>query len=133
MRISEVNQGMPRGKIEPNSEKRRQEILLAALDCFITKSYSETTMSDIQKRSGASMGSIYHHFDNKEKLAAELYLEGITRLHNALRQVLETIKEAEVGIKGLVKAYIDWVKTNSDLGHYMFQGMSAQYLEFAGE
>ena len=55
---------------------RRQAILDAALACFTNKGFTETTMEDIRIRSGASTGSIYHHFSNKEMLARALYLEG---------------------------------------------------------
>ncbi|MBO0795388.1 MAG: helix-turn-helix transcriptional regulator, partial [Ktedonobacteraceae bacterium] len=39
-------------------ESRRQAILEAALACFASKGFTETTMEDIRKLSGASMGSI---------------------------------------------------------------------------
>ncbi len=42
-------------------------------------------MEDIRKLSGASIGSIYHHFANKELLARALYLEGRTSLNATLR------------------------------------------------
>ncbi len=60
----------------PTTELRRKAILDAALSCFASKGFTETTMEDIRKISGASTGSIYHHFSNKEMLARALYLEG---------------------------------------------------------
>ena len=107
--------------------------MAAALDCFTAKGFSETSMADIQERSGASMGSIYHHFESKERLAAALYLEGLKGVHGAIRSVLAETEGAEKGIKGLVLAYIDWFVQHPDLGHYLFQGMGAQYLEVEGE
>ncbi len=107
--------------------------MTAALDCFTTKGFSESSMADIQERSGASMGSIYHHFESKERLAAALYLEGLKGVHGAIRGVIAETEQAEEGIKGLVQAYIDWFMQHPDLGHYLFQGMGAQYLEVEGE
>jgi AcrR family transcriptional regulator len=107
--------------------------MAAALDCFTAKGFSETSMADIQERSGASMGSIYHHFESKERLAAALYLEGLKGVHGAIRSVLTETNQAEEGIKRLVLAYIDWFVQHPDLGHYLFQGMGAQYLEVEGE
>jgi AcrR family transcriptional regulator len=124
---------MPRGKLVESSERRRQEIMAAALDCFVAKGFSETSMADIQARSGASMGSIYHHFESKERLAAALYLEGLKGVHGAMRSVLTETNQAEEGIKGLVRAYIDWFVQHPQLGYYLFQGMGAQYLEVEGE
>ncbi len=50
-----------------------EQILLAAQELFVTKGYFNTTIPDIVKKSGVSIGSIYHHFENKQHLAAELY------------------------------------------------------------
>ena len=47
----------------------------AALELFVTKGFLATTMDDVRRRSGASIGSIYHHFGSKEDLAAALYVE----------------------------------------------------------
>src|SRR5437667_416867 len=111
---------MARGKLVESSERRRQEIMAAALACFTAKGFNDTTMSDIQERSGASMGSIYHHFESKERLGAALYLEGLMGVHGAIRDVLANTTQAEEGIKRLVWAYIAWFIQHSDLGHYLF-------------
>ena len=66
------------------TETRRKAILQAALKSFSTKGFTETTMEDIRRLSGASTGSIYHHFENKEMLAQALYLEGRSDLNAAL-------------------------------------------------
>ena len=58
------------------TESRRQAILQAALTFFLSKGFTNTTMDDIRQLSGASTGSIYHHFENKEMLAVALYREG---------------------------------------------------------
>src|SRR6476619_409693 len=109
---------MPRGKLIASSERRRQEIMAAALDCFTAKGFSETSMADIQEQSGASMGSIYHHFESKERLGAALYLEGLKGVHGAIRGVLAQTEQAEEVIKALVQAYIDWFTQHPDLGYY---------------
>src|SRR5258708_35559368 len=100
---------MPRGKLIASSERRRQEIMAAALDCFTAKGFSETSMADIQERSGASMGSIYHHFESKERLAAALYLEGLKGVPWAIRGVLAETEPGQERNKGLGAAYNRWV------------------------
>lgn len=124
---------MARGTAGANSERRRQEILAAALACFTARGFSETTMSDIHARSGASMGSIYHHFESKERLGAALYLEGLRSIHGEIRRVLAATESPEAAIKALVPAYIAWFEQHPELGHYLFQGLGAQYLEVDGE
>jgi AcrR family transcriptional regulator len=57
--------------------ERRRAILEGALEAFTSKGFAAATVGDVRRLSGASVGSIYHHFGDKEGLAAALYLEGI--------------------------------------------------------
>ena len=108
------------------TESRRQSILEAALACFASKGFMETTMEDIRKLSGASTGSIYHHFSNKEMLARALYLEGRNSLNATLSALTaNTLRE---GIEGLVHAYLSWFEQHADLGQYLLQAGESEYL-----
>ena len=77
---------------------RRKAIIEAALHCFTESSISETNMSDIIKRSGSSVGSVYHHFKSKEKLAASVYMDGIIDYQNGLTLALNSEIDAYSGI-----------------------------------
>jgi AcrR family transcriptional regulator len=112
---------------QTTSGSRRRAILDAALKSFSTKGFTETTMEDIRQLSGASTGSIYHHFENKEMLALALYLEGRSDLNSVL---LASIigKHPQEGIKDLVRAYLDWFEEHPDLGQYIMQAGSTEYL-----
>jgi AcrR family transcriptional regulator len=108
-------------------ESRRQVILDAALVCFASKGFAETTMEDIRKLSGASTGSIYHHFSNKELLAQALYLEGRASLNTALvASFVERVPRE--GIEALIHAYLGWFEHHSDLGQYLMQAGESEYL-----
>ena len=109
------------------TESRRQAILEAALTCFVSKGFTETTMEDIRKISGASTGSIYHHFANKEMLARALYLEGRSSLNTALSAALSADSLRE-GIESMVQAYLGWFEQHADLGQYLLQAGTSEYL-----
>lgn len=109
------------------TETRRQAILKAALKSFSTKGFTETTMEDIKKLSGASTGSIYHHFENKEMLAQALYLEGRSDLNASLLAAI-TDKPPRKGIKDLIYAFVDWFEQHPDLGQFVMQAGSTEYL-----
>jgi AcrR family transcriptional regulator len=111
----------------PTKESRRQAILDAALACFASKGFTETTMEDIRKLSGASTGSIYHHFENKELLARALYLEGRNSL-NAVLFAAFTARTLREGIEGVVHAYLGWFELHADLGQYLLQASESEYL-----
>src|SRR5215470_3712527 len=82
------------------SHDRQRAILMAALDCFSTRGVSATTIEDIRAKSGASIGSIYHHFRSKENLAATLYVEGLREYHAGLLRALRRCRSAEYGDQG---------------------------------
>ena len=109
------------------TETRQKAILQAALKSFSTKGFTETTMEDIKRLSGASTGSIYHHFENKEMLAQALYLEGRSDLNASLLAAI-TGKPPRAGIKDLIYAYLDWSEHHPDLGQFVMQAGSTEYL-----
>jgi AcrR family transcriptional regulator len=64
---------MPRLTGEELDEKRRAQILEAALYCFLTFGLAKTSMDDIAKRAGVSRPLIYLKFKNKEELFAGVF------------------------------------------------------------
>jgi len=58
-------------------EKRRREIIDAALDLFIHKGYAATKIHDIAEAVGMSVGLLFHYFESKEKLREELVKIGV--------------------------------------------------------
>ena len=51
-----------------HKEKRRQEIICAALELFVSKGYAATKVTDIAERVNMSTGLLFHYFESKEKL-----------------------------------------------------------------
>jgi AcrR family transcriptional regulator len=59
--------------IQPRAEMQ-DEILVAALKLFATKGYFTTSLVDIAEATGMkNTSAIYHHFKNKQMMAAQLY------------------------------------------------------------
>lgn len=110
------------------TRQRRQAILDAALECFSTIGYDQTTLADIREKAGASTGSIYHHFGSKEQIAASLYIEGLRQTQEAgLEAVLRT-RTARTGIAAQVAAYIDWVVDHPAMARFLFGMRHAPFL-----
>lgn len=49
-------------------ERRRGEILAAAEACFVAKGFHQTSMQDIARASGLSMGLLYRYFESKSAI-----------------------------------------------------------------
>ena len=58
-------------------ERRRQEIVNAALELFVSKGYAATKITDIAKQADMSTGLLFHYFESKEKLYEELVRTGL--------------------------------------------------------
>jgi AcrR family transcriptional regulator len=99
---------------------RRKDILDAALACFMDKGVLATTIEDIRLASGASIGSLYHHFGSKEELAATLYLEGMRDYQDGAVAALRRHPGAEAGVKAAVVHHLRWVMGHRDLARFIF-------------
>jgi AcrR family transcriptional regulator len=55
------------------TDATQQRILEAATEAFSKRGFSATTMAEIVDLSGASIGSIYHHFGGKKELFLAIY------------------------------------------------------------
>jgi len=60
--------------------ERRQQILSAAMTCFMRKGYYRATMDDIVAESGLSKGTLYWYFDSKKAIFLAL-------IHSVIRQI----------------------------------------------
>lgn len=110
------------------TRKRKDQILKAALHCFVTAGYANTTMEDIRQRAQASTGSIYHHFKSKEQLGAELYCEGVRATQEAGREAIARNPGAERGVRALVRGYLEWVNENPEFATYLLTSQHAEFM-----
>ena len=63
---------MTKRRVQKSTPENERAILDAALSLAVTAGYEGTTMSEVARRSGLPIGSVYWHFENKEQLFAEL-------------------------------------------------------------
>lgn len=108
------------GTRQARGESRRDSILQAALACFTEHGIEGTTIDMIRERSGASTGSLYHHFANKEDIAATLFIQGLQNYAERLQKGLSESTDARAGIAVMVTSYIDWVTEHPDWARFIF-------------
>jgi len=60
--------------LTPKARRTRERILGAALGLFAEKGYEATTMRDVAREAGASLGLAYRYFASKEEFALALYM-----------------------------------------------------------
>lgn len=102
------------------AESKRQ-ILLCSLVLFNEQGIDATTIDIIRAKSQTSVGSIYHHFGNKEGIVAALYmaaLEDQARLRESYIDGSTTTKQR---VQALVHSYVDWVASQPDWARFQYQ------------
>jgi len=114
----------------PDSPRRRA-ILDAALEVFVAGGFESATIEDVRRRSGASVGSIYHHFGSKEGLAATLYTEGLSDYQQGLLETLAHDPAPAEGITELVGHHLRWVEDHRDLARFLLVRPSTDVLSGA--
>lgn len=85
------------------SALRRRTILTAALACFAQKGVQATTLDEIRRQAGVSIGSIYHHFADKQHLAQAVYMEGLESNYALVLRDLAEHEDARAGLEALVR------------------------------
>ncbi len=110
------------------SGARRRDILQAALDCFVISGVEATTIEDIRARSGASVGSIYHHFGSKENLARALYMDELRDYQEGFLRELKRHDDAESGIRAVVAYHLGWVSKDAKRARYLLSTREADFM-----
>jgi AcrR family transcriptional regulator len=98
---------------------RREAILSAALRCFVRRGYTATTIADIRRASGASVGSLYHHFGGKDRIAAALYVDGLAGYQAGFLAALREHDDARAAVEALVGHHLAWVREHPDLARFI--------------
>jgi len=110
---------------------RQCVILDAALECFDSKGVAATTIEDVRAASGASTGSLYHHFGGKDQLVGAVYRECLRGYHASLLAALPDFETAESLVKGIVAHYIDWVRDNPRAARFLVETRHAESVRAA--
>ncbi len=87
-------------------EQRRQEIIQAALEVFVSKGYAAAKVTDIAKCANMSTGLMFHYFESKEHLYEELVRMGLEGTRQPQGQACEHAIDYFTGFTTLLFAYM---------------------------
>jgi AcrR family transcriptional regulator len=105
----------------PVEDDRRRQILDAALQAFDALGYDDTTIAHIRERSGASTGSIYHHFGSKEGIAAALYQEALSHYRRGMLERLRAARGARELVRAIVIYHLEWAVEHPVRARYLLR------------
>lgn len=75
------------------SARKRQDILDAAAEVFLTQTYLGATMDQVAARAGVSKQTVYKHFKDKESLFTEIITAAGTGIDEMVRSVAEALDD----------------------------------------
>ncbi len=92
---------------------RKTEILSAAADCFTRFGYDETTLDDIGGMVGVNKASLYHYFENKDAIFAEVIAEESQRYHAVIKQKVAVVSGCRRKIGAWIEEGFRYCRENS--------------------
>jgi len=107
-------------EMTPRTNDKRKNILKAALACFTQYGIESTTIEQIRDLSDTSVGSLYHHFGNKEGIASALYKEGLRQFMRGLSEQMRSVTSIEQMIAVTVHSNLNWIVENPDWARFIF-------------
>lgn len=94
------------------ADARRAQIRAAAADCFRQHGFHGTSIAQISKAAGMSTGHIYHYFENKEAIIADIVAQDLERLL-ALTAELRAASDVKAA---MIERAVEGVQDNLDPG-----------------
>lgn len=111
---------------------RRELILDTALHLFSERGYFNTSVHDIQKEANVSIGSIYHHFGNKETIAKALLAKIEAAMVDEIRMIMEDIPSAHDRCKAVLKYLFEATESCRDEMQYMLYAKHNEFIPDEG-
>ncbi|HXA58635.1 MAG TPA: TetR/AcrR family transcriptional regulator [Streptosporangiaceae bacterium] len=84
----------PQVRVSDRGAATRGALLSAARDVFTDSGFAQAAVTDIVARAGASVGSLYHHFNGKADLYLTLFEEFQGRQQERTREAIHAARDA---------------------------------------
>jgi AcrR family transcriptional regulator len=102
-------------------ETTRTRILDSALELFATRGYAETTMRDIAKKAGTSLGNSYYYFPSKEHFVQAFYEKVHAEHLQRCREILPKEKKLKSRLRAVTRALIDVIAPYQQMSGDLFR------------
>lgn len=106
----------------------QDQILSATLKLFSNKGYFNTSVHDIGRESDVSIGSIYHHFKDKEGVASTLYNNLKERMSAELNNICSTHETAHDRCRAVIELLFDITEQEPEVMEFMLYAKHKEFL-----
>lgn len=102
-----------------NPQKKIDQVICAARKLFVEKGYRGVAIPEIVKESGVSVGAIYLHFGNKEKLAETVYEKTLQQFMELFSAKLADKKSVQDKLRAFSELVFEITEEDSEMMEYM--------------
>jgi AcrR family transcriptional regulator len=104
-----------------SKEEKKTTIINTALKLFSVNGFYSTTIPDIAKAVGMSVGNFYNYFKSKDILAKELILYISEYIGKSIREINEKDIPTQEKISQIVSMYFDMAKEHPEMIEYFLR------------
>ena len=111
------------------SEERKRIIQVKAMEIFLEKGYKNTTMQDIVKASGLSIGGLYHHYKKTSEILYDIMVLGCEYRFNEIDKQVE-VQSGNLTEELMAKIIVDkCLDDNKYMPIYVMLLQDIQYID----
>lgn len=103
-------------------------VLQATLHLFSQKGYFSTSVHDIARESGVSIGSIYHHFRDKEGVASALFESLLERMTRELENIANRYDSTHDKCRAVIELLFEMTEDEPEVMEYMLYSKHREFL-----
>ena len=118
----------PRPRIE---DQTRWRILAAAAERFANQGYAATSIRDIAREVGVTVGAIYVHFPSKGRLLVAVSEEGIGRIGRAVDAAIAGVDDPWERLAAAMRAHLEVLLSNAAFARVIVRVTPAEVPEAA--
>lgn len=105
-----------------------ERIIAAALQLFTQHGYFSTSVPDMARAAQVSVGSIYHHFKDKEDVARALFVGLMEGLQEALAKIAHDNATAYDRCRAVMAMLFELTESNRDAMDFMLYAKHRDFL-----
>lgn len=96
-------------------QEKQERILRVAREEFADNGFENTSIQQIAKKSGISVGAVYKYFDNKESLFNLIVQDGLTSLENFLLSLASSEEDIILKAEKIIRALLKFSREKPEL------------------
>jgi AcrR family transcriptional regulator len=116
----------PRNLHQEATRLTKKKILLASIECFSEKGFQKTSLREIAKKAGVTVGAVYHHFQDKKDLLMKSNRAFQILSLESLRTAMDKYEDFFEALSAAFHTHLKMLMEDSN-----FRGIAREYLSMA--